>query len=310
MIRKSGLFSASVALCFSLSVSLLPSQSFATNTNITVLPNETDGLKIMLAMEDRDDGTSNVSKSKLTTCRYGMKAKKLVCVENPRIKLMEGVRKDYGETEQDKKSVSILLDPPGERGIGFLQYDYDDKAKESDQWMYFSALGKVKRIVSGSDDEPKTGSFFGSEFAYEDMEKRHLEDYNYKILKQNVKYQGRDCWVIESTPNPERSRKSNYSRSVIWVDKERLLGLKTMLYDRQGKRAKRLTTRKVKLIDNIWVGTVLNINNLQTKRMSTLVTQELAFNINVDDNFLTQRTLTDNSYRENRLQDYREHLQN
>ena len=54
----------------------------------------------------------------------------------------------------------------------FLQYDYENTDKESDQWMYLSALGKVKRIVSGNDDEPKKGSFFGSEFGYEDFKHR------------------------------------------------------------------------------------------------------------------------------------------
>ncbi len=115
--------------------------------------------EIMQKVNERNDGFSHVSKIQLSTCRYAVKNRKLSCIEKPRIKVMESIRKDFGKNEEDTKSVIIIMEPAGEKGIGFLQYDYDDPGKETDQWMYFSALGKVKRIISGNEDEPKSGSF-------------------------------------------------------------------------------------------------------------------------------------------------------
>lgn len=266
-----------------------------------------DVTSIMKKVYDREDGTSEISLQKLSTCRYAKKGKRLVCAENPRVKVIESIRKDFGPNEKDKKSVSIIQEPPGEKGIGFLQYDYEDTEKDTDQWMYLSALGKVKRIVSGNDDEPKQGSFFGSEFGYEDMEQRHLEDYTYKILKE-VTYLRRPCWIIESVPVPEKARKSNYSKSITWIDKDTYLMLKGILYDRRGKKLKRLTARGVEQIDGIWISRAFSVNNLETKRMSTMKMEKIAFNIDVEDAFLTQRTLTDSAFRESRLRQLRSHL--
>ena len=196
--------------------------------------------------------------------------------------------------------IALIVEPPGEKGIGFLQYDYEEAGRDSDQWIYLSALGKVKRIASGSEDEPKTGSFFGSEFSYEDMEQRDLEDYTYKIL-QSETYRKRATWVLQTIPVPERARKSNYSKSLMWIDKEHYMVLKSILYDRQGKRVKRLIFRAIEVIDGIRVARRISVNNLLSRRRSLLEMTSISYNISISDDFLTQRTLTDGAFRESRL---------
>lgn len=257
---------------------------------------------IMQRVLDRDNGASEVSRTKLATCRYVKKSKRLVCAEDPRVKVFESVRKDFPvEGGKDTKSVMLIREPAGEKGIGFLQYDYEAQGRDSDQWMYLAALGKVKRIVTGSDDEPKTGSFFGSEIGYEDMEARHLDDYTYKLLK-TVTYRKRPCWVIETKPTPEHARKSNYSRSIQWIDQERLLSLKILLYDRKGQPAKQIISMNVEQIGGIWIARRMHVNNVQTRRQTTMALESVALNIEVADEFLTQRTLTDPAFRESILQ--------
>lgn len=265
-------------------------------------------IDIMQKVNNRDDGQSQISKIKLVTCRYRIKNRKLSCAETPRVKIMESVRRDYGEQGKDTRNVILILEPPGERGIGFLQYDYDEPGRETDQWMYFSALGKVKRIISGSANEPKTGSFFGTEISYEDMEARHIEDYTYKLLKEET-YHQRPCWVIESIPKPHEARKSSYSKSINWIDQERYLTLKRLLYDRQGRQVKMITNTDIEKIDGIWVMRKMMVNSLLTKRITLFSLESTAYNIGVDDEFLTQRTLTDKVFREQHLQRYRSFLE-
>lgn len=263
-----------------------------------------DAKEIMQKVLDRDDGTTQIFRVKLSSCRYAKKGNRIACAETPRVKVLEQVGKDYGPRGKDIKSVSIMLEPVGERGIGFLQYDYDARDKNTDQWMYLSALGKVKRIVSGSDNEPKTGSFFGSEISYEDLEARYLEDYTYKLLAEET-YQERPCWVIETVPAPQRARKSSYSKSWLWIDKERNLMLKSIAFNRQGKKAKRISSSKVEQIDGIWTARQMLVNNLETGRMTVLTLETVAYNMDVQDDFLTQRTLTDRAFRERLLNQYR-----
>jgi outer membrane lipoprotein-sorting protein len=263
--------------------------------------------EIMQVVNDRDDGFSQVSRIQLSTCRYRMKNRKIKCAENPRIKVMESVRKDFGKDGKDTRSVIIILEPAGEKGIGFLQFDYDDPLKETDQWMYFSVLGKVKRIISGDADEPNTGSFFGTEISYEDMEARQLDDYTYRIIEAES-YQKRPCWVIESIPTPSHAAKSNYSKTISWIDKERNLSLKSILYNRQGRRVKRITNSRLEKLNGVWVMGQMLVNNLETKRLTVFKLNSTILNIGIDDRFLSKRTLTDRVFRQKNLKKYRSTL--
>ncbi len=267
-----------------------------------------DPRAIMQQVNDRDDGKSSYTRSMVATCRYQTGGGKMRCVEQPRVKVMEGAQKDYGDNGKDSRSINIILQPAAEKGIGFLQYDYDAPGKDSDQWMYLSALGKVKRLISGNDDEPKSGTLFGSEIAYEDVERPHLDDYLYKLVKEET-YQGRPCWVIETLPKPARARKSNYSRSVQWIDKERYLMLQAQIYDRTGRPVKHINMGKVDQVNGIWVVKMMNVNNVQSRRITTMKTEQIVINPKVDDGLFELRTLTDGAYREQQLAELRKGLQ-
>jgi len=263
-----------------------------------------DAKDIMRKVIDRDDGYSQYATQTVASCKYVIKNNKLVCAEKPRVKIVEAIQKDMGQDNKDSQSVMIIQKPSAERGIGFLQYDYDHEGKDTDQWMYLSALGKVKRIVAGNDNEPKTGTLFGSEFGYEDTERRHLNDFSYRIVGEE-NYQGRDCWIVESLPTSRYARKSNYSKTEQWVDKERFLVLKALNYDRRGRLIKQLNVSEVVQQDGIWIAKKLNMNNVQSKRITTMRLNQVSLNVDVDEEMLTQRTLADASFRERKLNQIR-----
>ncbi len=258
---------------------------------------------------NRNDGKTMVGKQTLSTCRYATKNQQPVCAETPRIKTFEIVRKDFGAAEKDKKSISIVVEPQGEKGISFLQYDYEDLHKNSDQWIYLSAYKKVKRIVSAGKDEPKTGSYFGSELSYEDIERHQVDNYTYQMLKSEV-YNGRDCWVIVSVPKPQQAKKSSYSKSILWIDKERDLILKAELYDKNGDLFKQNLVVDVSRVNGVWTIEKSIMKNVQTKRMTSTVVDKVTYNVEVSDLFLSQRTLTDMAFRESRMEKYRKIIVN
>jgi len=260
--------------------------------------------EIMERVDARDDGTSQYSKQTVATCKYQIENKKLRCVEKPRVKVIEAVNKDYGGNHKDNKSLMVIIDPPAERGISFLQYDWDAQDKDTDQWMYLSAIGKVKRIVSGDENEPKTGSLFGSEFSYEDVERPHLDDYIYTIKKE-TNYRNRPVWIIESVPTPKRARKSNYSKSIQWIDKERLIPLKGLLYNRRGKLVKQMSFSGYVQKNGIWVAQKMNMNNKETRRITTMKMENIALNIDIENEVFTQRALTDLAFQQSQLENIR-----
>lgn len=268
---------------------------------------ELTGLEIMETVEDYQRATSDsaFNRMQLSTCKFGIKESRITCAERPRVKSLESVGKNFGANLKDTKSVTIVLEPAAERGIGMLSYAYDDSARDNETWLYLSALGRIKRIASGSsDDDTEPASVFGSEFTTEDTDTGKLEEYEINILEETTEA-GRDVWKLEMIPNDERARKSRYSRTVTYIDKERFVSLRTEMYDQYDKEIKRLLSSRVELVDDIWMARSLTMMNLVTNRLSNMAILEINTGVTVEDEFLTQRTLSDVAFREAELQKLR-----
>jgi len=250
--------------------------------------------------QQRDASDRSLSKSRLSSCPYVIKDKKIVCTQTPRVRVMESVSRQLGKDKKDSQAISIILEPASERGVGMLTYSYDDVHKDTESWLYLSALGKVKRMASGTGEDQEPVSLFGSEFTTEDMESGKTDEFDYKILQEGA-YSGADVWVIEALPKPIRLKKTNYSRILIWIDKVRFIALKVQAYDMRGHLHKRTVFKQFEKFNNVWVARDLTVYNLKIKRLSKMKTEQLAMNVDVEEGFLTQRSLTDFAYREKTL---------
>ena len=263
--------------------------------------------EIVQKMDDerRASTESAFNRMKLTTCKYGVKNGKLKCVEKPRVKLLESAQINTGADMKDSKSIAIILKPASEKGIGMLSWTYDASDKDNETWLYLSALGKVKRIAAGSDDEDsEPTSMFGSEITTEDMETGKLDDYTYTLLEEG-EYKGRPVYVIESIATPERAKKTRYSKTQAWIDAERFVSLKVQMFDKQGNLTKRMQIGKMEKINDIWVARSLTMFNLVAQRLTNMKLEAITFGVEIDENFLTQRALTDAAFRESHLQKLR-----
>ena len=267
--------------------------------------------EILEKMEDNQRAQSNsaLTRMQLSTCKYGVRDSRITCAERPRVKSLESVGKGYGVDLKDTKSVIVTLEPASERGIGMLSFAYDDPSRDNESWLYLSALGRVKRIASGSDDdETEPGSLFGSEFTTEDQETGKLDEYELNILESTTT-DGREVWKIEQIPTAERALKSRYARTVAYIDKERFVVLRMEMYDQYDREVKRMLGSRVELMNGIWVTRSLTMMNLVTNRLSNMAFLEMHTGIDVPDEFLTQRTLTDAAFRETELEKLRAQIQ-
>ena len=270
-----------------------------------------NGREIMQKVDDNQRLVSDsaFNRMQLSTCRFGIKDNRITCAEKPRVKSLESVGKNYGEAREDSKSISIVLEPASERGIGMLVYSYDDTERDNETWLYLSALGRVKRIASSnSDADSEPASVFGSEFTTEDTETGKLEEYEITVLGETTE-SGRAVWKIEMLPNKTRAKKSRYSKIINYIDKERFVGLRAEMYDQYDKEVKRLLSARVELVNDNWVARSLTMMNMVTNRLSNMAYVEINTGLEVDDDFLTQRTLTDVAFREAELDKLREQVQ-
>ena len=257
----------------------------------TANPSDPEILELMESVMYRYQGETQISRQKLTTCAYKIKKGSIKCDSTPRSKTLQGVTKRYGEKLRDVKGFTLIVAPVSDNGIGILQYDYDEAGKDTDQWLYLPEVGSVKRVAS-SEDAPKSGALFGSEFSLEDLELPKMERFKWVQLDEPVKGK-KSVVVIEQTPLPEHAKRTNYSKRKHWIDKDRQLILKTQYFAWNGELMKESFSTDIEKISEIWTPQKMIMRNLQSKRISILVLDQVKYNLPVADTMLEIRILND-----------------
>ncbi|HWU67430.1 outer membrane lipoprotein-sorting protein [Massilia rhizosphaerae] len=263
---------------------------------------------IMKSSDDmyRKAFTTAVIKVKLSTCRYVVAHGGMNCKESPRVTVLEVGEKKWGADKKDSRAISLVLQPVTDKGIGMLTYEYADSDRENDVLLYLPALEKVRRVVSGGDGNEDGGSFFGTEFFVDDTQLKKVDDYTYTLIGDDVQ-DGRPVWVVESTPTEKRARKTQYGKSRLWVDKERKLILREDIYNRAGKMYRQRLNKDFALIDNVWIARQQTMNNLSTNRITLIQNLSAAYNKDVPDELMSERSLTDFTFKEKILATLRSH---
>jgi hypothetical protein len=188
---------------------------------------------------------------------------------------------DGGKTE---KRVYRFVSPADVQGTSILVFDYE--AKADDVWIYLPALRKTRRIVSSQ----RAQSFMGSEFSYGDLNIPALDDFDYKLVKEET-VKGESCWVIDLTPKSKDVAESDgYSKKTYWVSKDKYAVVRGLYYDKDGKLLKELVAENLKLLDpknKRYRPMHMEMINKQNGRRSVFESTKIAFAPNTKDDYFT-----------------------
>ena len=249
---------------------------------LTILPEtviaespEEKGLAIAVETDRRDTGfgDSKAEMLMLLKNRHGEES-----IRHMRVKVLE-------VTGDGDKSLFVFERPRDVQGTGLLSYSH--KTGNDDQWLYLPALRRVKRISSSN----KSGSFMGSEFAYEDFASQEVEKYTYKYLKTEPCPTNKElaCFVNERYPVDENS---GYSRQVVWLDVNEYRPQKIDFYDRQNELLNTLQFYDYKqYLGKFWRADKLEMKNHQTGKSTTLTWSGYKFGNNYSDGDFTRNSL-------------------
>ncbi len=226
---------------------------------------EEKGLAIATEADQRDDGFGDYTADMSMTLRnkQGRESTRLI-----RSKTLE-VNGD------GDKSLSIFDTPRDVKGTAFLSFSH--RVGDDEQWLYLPALKRVKRINSRN----KSGSFMGSEFAYEDISSQEVEKYSYKHLREE-ELNGMLCYVGESYPVDQKN--SGYTRRITWLDKAEYRLQKVEFYDRKQSHLKTLTVSGYQqYLGKYWRADSMKMINHQTGKSTTLQWTNYTFKTGLTD---------------------------
>ena len=180
------------------------------------------------------------------------------------------------------KNLFVFDEPRDVKGTALLIHSH--RQKDDEQWLYLPALRRVKRISSSN----RSGSFMGSEFAYEDMGTPEVEKFTYRYLREEP-CGDLTCTVSERIPV---DRRSGYSRQVVWQDREELRVWKVDYYDRKNAHLKTLTVADYRqYLDRYWYAGEMTMDNHITGKSTTLTWTDFRFQNNLNDNDFTRTGL-------------------
>jgi len=235
-----------------------------------------------------DPSANEIVKRSLEAFYYAgndMRAKVTMKLINPqgqvREREMTMLRINLG-TSGDQRYYIYFHGPADVKGTSFMVWKYP--AKESDRWIYIPTLRLVKRVAA----DDKRSSFVGSDFTYEDVSGRDLEDDAHALLRKE-KLGGRPTYVIESKPKAS----ADYSRRLSWIDSERGLPLKEEYLDARNEPLRVFTADKVEQTGKQWTVTARSMKNLQSGHRTEVVYQAVEYDIGLKPDIFTERYLRD-----------------
>ncbi|MBM3728794.1 MAG: outer membrane lipoprotein-sorting protein [Acidobacteria bacterium] len=179
----------------------------------------------------------------------------------------------------ESKSVLRFTAPAEVKGVGLLIVNHPDRA--SDQWMWTPALNRERRIAL----QDRSTRFFGTDFSFEDLEERDVNQFDYKVVGEEM-VDGAACWKMESRPKGTRS--SQYTHTMAWVSKDHYVFQRMEAY-KGVELVRTIRYGDVAQVQGIWTPRLIEVTDVKRKSKTVMKLDRLQFNLPMkEDDFTIQ----------------------
>ena len=226
------------------------------------------GRDVMLKVKNRPDGDTRYAALTMTLIQKN---------GNRRERKLVSWAMDVGK---DSKRVMFFTYPGDVKGTGFLTWDYDNAKREDDRWLYLPAMKKTRRISGKSS---KIDYFMGSDFTYDDMSTRSVDEETHTLLREEV-VSGHKCWVVQSVP---KDKGEIYSKRITWIRQDCLMAIKADYYDKLNKLHRSLTISNIDKVQGFWTMHLMQMENVQTGHKTIIKMDNQRFNVKIAPNLFT-----------------------
>lgn len=196
------------------------------------------------------------------------------------------LRKDIPETDSldnnaylgDQKFYVYFHRPSDVNKMVFMVWKHT--GKDDDRWLYLPALDLVKRIAATD----KRTSFVGSDFLYEDVSGRNLDEDKHELLGTDENY-----YIIKNTPlDPDAVEFSHY---IMYIHKGTFLPIQTEYFDKNGEKYKVYTALKVDTIQGFPTITKSEAKNLKSGSNTVMEYSDVTYNVDLPEDIFSERYL-------------------
>jgi len=183
----------------------------------------------------------------------------------------------------DGKTLVVFTDPEEIRGVALLSINrqgVDDR-----QFLYTPATHRVRNVPA----QDRSGRFIGSDFTYEDIAERVLDDFTYRLLNSDETIDGHKTYKVEATPvSPARSQ---YKFIYYWVAQDVPVILIGEMYDANGQKIRILHASDLKRESGIWGPRHTEMSSALEATRTVLTIDQVKFNTGLDEKLFTPEQL-------------------
>ena len=227
----------------------------------------------LMAYYQGDNGKSHVE---MTITTYSnMEEKK---VRSTRLREFNILRSDVADGG-DQKYYVYFQKPADVRKMVFMVHKHADVEKDDDRWLYLPSLDLVKRIAGGD----KRTSFVGSDFLYEDVSGRSLEEDKHELTQTTDNH-----FIVKNVPKDLKTVEFNYYN--VWIDRKSYMPIKMEFFDRKDRLYRRIESLEVKTIQNFPTVTKSLVTDLNKNSTTLMEFSKIKYNVKLKDIF-TERYL-------------------
>ncbi len=173
----------------------------------------------------------------------------------------------------NSKAILRFTAPAEVKGVALLIVNHTDRA--SDQWMWTPAIERDRRIAA----QDRSTRFFGTDFSFEDLEERDVDQFDYKLLGDDS-IDGAACWKIES--KPKQSKSSQYTSSLVWVRKDNYVVAQIEDYTK-ATLIRRIHYSDIQNVSGIWTPRSVEVFDAHRKSRTVLKLEKLEYNVPMKD---------------------------
>ena len=168
----------------------------------------------------------------------------------------------------NSKSVLRFTAPADVKDVALLIVNHPDRV--SDQWMWTPSTARERRIAPQNRSE----RFFNTDFSYEDLEERDVDQYDYRLLGEEA-LGGVGCWKIEA--RPKQAKSSQYTLSRVWIRTDNY-AFAQIENDIKGQLARRLQYLDLQNVQGVWTALRLEMHDVRRNSRTTLRLEKLEYN--------------------------------
>ncbi len=168
--------------------------------------------------------------------------------------------------------------PADVRRMVYMVHKHVDR--DDDRWLYLPALDLVKRIAASD----KRTSFVGSDFVYEDVSGRGINEDRHELVQTTDKY-----YVLNNFPRDPDS--VEFSAYKLWIDKGSFLPVKAEYLDREGHLYRVVEALEIKNIQGYPTVTRSRVRDLASGGQTVAEFSHIKYNLGLKPEIFSERYL-------------------